>query len=388
LATFLLIIIYIAFIGLGIPDSIFGAAWPAIYGEFALPVSYASFVTLTTSFCTFLSSLVSGRIINRFGTYTVTAVSTVITVFSLFAISLSGNFGFIVLLAVPLGFGGGAIDSALNNYIALYYNAMQMNLLHCFYGVGVTISPYLLSFALGSGDSWRGGYKTVALLQMLIAVCVVLSLPLWRLHRKKTLEREPEEAPVTLKFREMLGIKRLPAVWTMFFASCAVEAVCGAWGSTFLVEQKGMAVELAARTVTLYYLGIALGRLLSGLLSIKLSCKRIMLFGEITLALAVAVLLLPLGYTAGIGLFLVGLGVSPIYPNLMHLTPKLFGRSVSQSIIGTQMAFASLGIMLSPVVFGFFAERFGVGLFPCFLAIVVLMLICGGIAVQKRKSDC
>lgn len=384
MATLLLIVIYIGFIGLGIPDSLFGAAWPAIYSEWNLPVSYNSFVSLTCSLCTFFSSLLSGWVINRFGTAKVTAVSTAVTALSLLLASLSGNFLFLVLLAIPLGFGGGAIDAGLNNYVALHYNAMQMSLLHCFYGVGVSISPYLLSFALAGQGGWRGGYRWVAFLQIAISAVVILTLPLWKkVAQKPGME---EEKPVTLTIPQLLKVRGLKPVWLMFFASCTVEYLCNAWGATFLVEHKGLAEADAARTVTLYFVGLATGRLLSGLLSGKLTPKKLVILGESTLVLAVILLFLPIpAKLAWIALFLVGLGVGPIYPNLMHLTPGFFGREVSQSVMGSQMAAATMGFLLTPLIFSPLAQFAGMWMFPVYLTGVVALLAVGT-ACSKLKN--
>lgn len=386
MATLLLIVIYIAFIGLGIPDSLFGAAWPAIYAELELPVSFATFFSLTCSVCTFLSSLFSSRVINKFGTYAVTAVSTALTALSLLAISFSGNFIFLVLLAIPMGLGAGAIDSGLNNYVALHYNAMQMNFLHCFYGVGVSISPYVLSFALAGPGGWRGGYRWIAFAQIAITAILVLSAPLWKKHRQTMTPEVQEETPKTLSFRELLKLKGLPAVLILFFSSVAIEFCCGAWGSTFLVEYKHMAVDMAAKTVTFYYLGIAVGRFVAGLLSLKMKPNQLLCMGIVVTGVGLVTLALPFGPTiAAIGLFLCGFGISPIYPNLMHLTPVVFGRDISQSVVGSQMASGCLGGMLAPALFGQVAQHVHVGLFPYYLSFFFVLLV-GSYLLSVRRG--
>ena len=384
MATLLLIVIYIAFIGLGVPDSLFGAAWPAIYGEMSLPVSYAGIMSLACSVCTLIASLLSSRIINRFGTAKVTAISTVMTAAALALASFSGSFWFLLLLAVPLGFGGGAIDAGLNNYVALHYNARQMSYLHCFYGVGVSISPYLLSFALAGEGGWRGGYQWVALLQAGIALTVIVTLPLW-----KKVAQKPgmvEEKAVTLTAAQLLKVKGLKPAWVMFFTSCTVEYMCNAWGATFLVEHKGLSQADAAGSVTLYFVGLALGRFFSGLLSGKLTPKKLVILGQGILAVAVAALFLPipakLTWTA---LFFVGLGIGPIYPNLMHLTPGFFGREVSQSVMGSQMAAATLGFMVTPLIFAPLAQICGLVMFPVYLAAMVLLLAVGTGASKLKQ---
>lgn len=381
MATLLLIVIYVGFIGLGIPDSLFGAAWPAIYGEFQLPVSYHMFVSLTCSVCTLLASLFSSRVINRFGTAKVTAVSTAMTALALLLASISQNFIFLVLLAIPLGFGGGAIDAGLNNYVALHYNAMQMSFLHCFYGVGVSISPYLLSFALKGENGWRGGYQWVAFLQIAISAIVIFTLPLWKkVAQKPGME---EERPVTLSIPQLWKVKGLKPVWLMFFSSCTVEYLCNAWGATFLVEYKSMAEADAAGTVTLYFVGLALGRFLSGLFSKALTPKKLVILGQMVLLVAVVLLFLPV--PPWMGLLLVGLGIGPIYPNLMHLTPGFFGRETSQSVMGSQMAAASLSFVLTPFIFAPLAQNIGLWLFPVYLAAMALLLAVGT-ATSKLKN--
>ncbi len=384
MATLLLAVIYIAFIGLGIPDSLFGAAWPAIYGQFDLPVSYANFVTVTVSVCTFVSSLLSSKIIARLGTAKVTAYSTLMTAVSLFLISFSKSYLPMILLAVPLGLGAGAVDSALNNYVALHYNAMQMNFLHCFYGVGVSISPYLLSAAMSGEGSWQNGYRLMSAVQSGIAILTFVALPLWKKQNHIT-GREENTKP--LGILQTLKLKKMPAVMLMFAFSCAIETCCGTWGSTFLATQKGLTAEAAARTVTLYYIGIASGRFVSGLLSKKLKPRTLIFCGEILVVLAVIMLALPTNAVfAGIALFLIGFGIAPVYPNLMHLTPSIFGEDVSQSAMGVQMASASAGILIAPVIFGLLAEIAGTAALPFYMLAICAVLL-SATAVSNKASN-
>ena len=377
----LLCVIYIAFIGLGLPDSLFGTAWPAIYGEFALPLSAANCVTLIVSGGTVISSAMSARVINKFGTYTVTAVSTALTAAALFGFSVSKNLIWLCLFSIPLGIGAGAVDSALNNYVALHFSASHMNFLHCFYGVGVSVSPYIMSFAL-SGGNWRGGYRTAFIIQCVITAVIAFSRPLWKKSDKNSSE---EEKSVTLSFAQMIKTPCVKSDLALFASSCAIECTCGAWSSTFLVESKGFSADVAAKTVAMYFVGLTLGRFLSGVLSSKISSWNLIKSGLIIVFSAIIVLLLPLKSTfAALGLFLLGLGIGPVYPNIMHLTPKNFGKDVSQSIIGLQMAVAYTGITAVPPIFGFLAQKFGMKLFAPFmlvlfviLAISTLFLICG-----------
>ena len=376
MATILLIVIYIDFIGLGIPDSLFGAAWPAIYTEFGLPISYASFVTVIIYGGTVASSLLSAKVINRFGTAKVTAVSTALTAAGLLGFSFSGGLIWLCLFAVPLGLGAGAIDSALNNYIALHYKATHMSFLHCAYGVGVTLSPYLMALALSDNNDWRGGYRIAFFIQIGITAVTLFSLPLWsKIRRINTHDEEEDAAPRTLKLTELIKMPSVRAVWLIFFGSCAIEFTCGSWGSTFLVQSKGMSAENAAKIITFYYAGIAIGRFLSGILAAKLPSWRIIRIGQITIITAIGLLMLPLPvYVAAAGLFLVGLGNGPIYPNLIHLTPKNFGRDISQSVMGSQMAAASIGIMVMPPMFGLLAQGISTDIFPYFLLIMFAVM--------------
>lgn len=374
MATLLLIVIYVAFIGLGVPDSLFGTAWPAIYREFALPLSSAGAVTLTISGCTVISSLLSARAINRFGTGKITAVSTAMTAAALLGFSVSGNLFWLCLFAVPLGLGAGAIDTALNNYVALHYKATHMSFLHCFYGIGVSLSPYLMSLALSAG-SWRAGYRTAFWIQAAIALVTIFTLPLWKRANPPSHEEEGE-APRTLSLAEVSRIPSARAVWLVFIGSCAIEYTCGTWGSTFLVEAKGLAAQTAAQIVTLYYAGMALGRFLSGVLATKITSWRLIHMGQGVLLAALVLVLLPLpSFVAVAGFFLIGLGNGPIFPNLIHLTPKNFGADISQSVMGTQMAASYIGIMLMPPLFGLIAQAVGASAFPYFLLVMFAVML-------------
>lgn len=381
MATFLLIVIYISFIGLGIPDSLFGTAWPAIYTEFNLPISSASFVTMTVSACTVISSLASAAAINRFGTNKVVAASTVLSAVTLLCFSFADSFLWLILLAIPHGFAAGCIDSGLNNYVALHYNAMQMNFLHCFYGIGVSVSPFLMSVALGADNDWQGGYRTMFLFQAVISLITVLALPLWNKAHPKT-EVSKEDVPRTVSILQLMKIPEVRAVWIMFITTCAVEITAGAWSSTFLVNSRNMTAEAAARVVTLFYIGLTLGRFLSGLLAKKLAMWRLVQLGVGVVFLGILLVLLPLpAEIVFAGLFLIGLGVGPTFPNLTQLTPINFGRDISQSVIGSQMAVSYFGIMFLPPLFGLLAQHLSTDIFPWFLLLmnsifVVSMFFC------------
>lgn len=387
MATLLLVVIYVAYIGLGLPDSLFGTAWPAIYQDLNLPISLATVVTTLNTICSVASSLFSAGIINRFGTAKVTAVSTTLTAVALMGHAFSGNVLWLCFWSIPLGLGAGAVDTALNNYVALHYKASHMNFLHCFYGVGISLSPYLMSMALGATGSWQGGYRMASYVQFAIAAVTIIALPVWKKAHATDTEGGEEEAPRTLSVKEMLKIPSLKVLWFVFCGSCAIEFTCGVWGSTFLVEGKGMAVDTAALVVTFYFAGMALGRFLSGILTKWLTSWKIIFIGEGVMLLAIIILALPLPPAfAAIALFMMGLGNGPIYPNLTYLTPENFGRDVSQSVMGSQMAAAYVGIIAMPPIYGFLAEKTGTGIMPVYLFVLYVMMIAANIVFMKMRG--
>lgn len=375
MATTLLIIIYIAFIGLGIPDSLFGTAWPAIYSEFELPISFGSFVTVIVSCGTVLSSVISSKIISRLGTNKVSAYSTLLTALALLGFSFAPNLWVMCFLAIILGIGAGAIDVALNNYVALHYSATHMSFLHCFYGVGVSVSPYILSLVIAGNFGWRGGYRIAFAIQLIITLLLFLSLPLWRKAHGGENESE-ENTHKDLSVGSVLKIPGVKMMCSLFIASCAIECTCGGWGSTFLVEYKHLPAEKAAQIIMIYYIGMTLGRFLSGVLAAKLHSWKIIKLGQIVMGLALLLLILPGGvYLCALGMFLIGLGNGPLFPNFNYLTPENFGSDVSQSVIGIQMASAYIGIMLAPTLCGLLGQVFGMVIFPYYLILFYAIMI-------------
>lgn len=375
MATALLIIIYIAFIGLGIPDSLFGTAWPAIYSEFELPISFGSFVTIIISCGTVLSSVISSKIISRLGTNKVSAHSTLLTALALLGFSFAPNLWVMCFWAIILGIGAGAIDVALNNYVAIHYSATHMSFLHCFYGVGVSVSPYILSLVIAGNFGWRGGYRIAFAIQLIITLLLFLSLPLWRKAHGGENESE-ENTHKDLSFGSVLKIPGVKMMCSLFIASCAIECTCGGWGSTFLVEYKHLPAEKAAQIIMIYYIGMTLGRFLSGVLAAKLHSWKIIKLGQIVLGLALLLLILPVGvYLCALGMFLIGLGNGPLFPNFNYLTPENFGSDISQSVIGIQMASAYIGIMVAPAVCGLLGQVFGMVIFPFYLIVFYAIMI-------------
>ena len=374
MATILLIVIYIAFIGLGVPDSLIGSAWPAIHTELNIPVEAVSVITFLISGCTVLSSMFSAKILNKLGTATVTAFSTAMTAAALLGYSFTSSFWFMIPLAIVLGLGAGAIDSGLNNYVALHCKASHMNFLHCFYGVGVSLSPYLMSQAL-SNVGWRGGYRYAFYVQLAITILLILSVPLWK-KTSSSEETEEAEKSVNLTLLQMAKKSEVRLVWIIMLVTNAIEYACGVWGSTYLVEAKGFGTEHGAIALTIYYVGMSIGRFVSGLLADKISTWKRIGIGMVILAPAVAIMLLPLhGVVSVIGLFFIGLGNGSIYPNMIHLTPHNFGKEVSQSIMGSQIAFAYIGVMLAPPAVSLVSGLFGIKVYPILLALLYVTMV-------------
>ena len=371
--AFLLVVIYIAFIGLGVPDSLIGSAWPAIHSEMNIPVEAVSILTFIISGCTVLSSMFSAGILNKLGTSKVTAFSTAMTAAALLGFSFTRSFWVMIPLAVALGLGAGAIDSGLNNYVALHFKASHMNFLHCFYGVGVSLSPYLMSQAL-SDAGWRGGYRYAFYVQTAITILLMVSIPLWK--KSSSGGQTDDESSTNLSVLQMAKMPEIRLVWVIMLATNAIEYACGVWGSTYLVEEKGFSPEHGALALTIYYVGMSIGRFVSGLLSDKISTWKRIGIGSAILAPAIAVMLLPLhGAVTVAGLFLVGLGNGSIYPNMIHLTPHNFGKEVSQSVMGSKIAFAYIGVMLAPPMVSFISGVFGIKVYPVLLAVLYAIMV-------------
>lgn len=384
MATLLVIIIFVTYVGLGIPDSLFGTAWPAIYTELDLPMSYSNFVTGLMYTGTIISSLLSSRLVNKFGTALVTAFSTALTAVAILGFSFSNNMLMLCLCAIPLGLGAGAIDNVLNNYVALNYKATHVNFLHCSYGVGVTLSPFLMSIALGNSNNWQGGYKTMFFFQLALTIICFASLPVWKkVKEQKSEEEETRVVPVC----ELLSIPIARASLVIYFGSCAIESVCLAWGSTFLVNSKGLTPEKAAQMITFYFIGMTLGRFLSGVLVNKISPKSIIVIGESITLVAIILTFAGNSKIAGTGLFLIGLGNGPIFPNMTHLTPIHMGRDVSQSFIGLQGAVSYGSILLSPITFGLLAQNLTTDIFSIFLIIAWIITVVSTFIMLKYSKS-
>ena len=373
MVSLLLAIIYLSFISLGLPDSLLGSAWPVMYRELGAPISYAGVISMIISGGTILSSLMSDKITQKIGTGLVTAVSVLLTASALFGFSVSGSFWMLCVFAVPYGLGAGAIDAALNNYVALHYNSRQMSWLHCFWGVGASISPYIMSYALSGGLGWRSGYRIVSVIQIAITLVVFFSLPLWVKRNSAAEGDENYEAPIGIM--GALKIKGVIFVLIAFLAYCAFESTCGLWASSYLVEYRGVDSQTAARFASLFYLGITAGRFLCGFIADKLGDKTMIRLGIGVMAVGVLLLMLPLetDTTALLGLAVIGLGAAPVYPSIIHSTPTNFGKENSHAIIGIQMASAYVGSTFMPLVFGFLAQHITIAIYPFYLGLFILL---------------
>ena len=366
----LLPIIYLAFISLGLPDSLLGSAWPSLYPVLGVPVSSMGLLSMLTSLGTIVSSLQSDRLTRTFGTGKVTAFSTALTALALFGFSVSRSFWMLCLWAVPYGLGAGSIDAALNNYVALHYKSRHMSWLHCMWGVGTVISPMLMSRALSAGQGWSSGYRTVACLQTVIAAILFCSLPLWK--GRAASADSPDPAAKALRLGEVFRIPGAKEVMACFFCYCALETTAGNWASSYLTLTKGVPAETAAAFAGLFYTGITVGRALCGFITFKLNDTQMIRLGQGVLAAGVAALFLPAPRILSLaGLVLIGVGCAPIYPSIIHSTPDHFGADKSQAVIGIQMASAYVGNLVMPPLFGLIANRITPALFPVYLLVLL-----------------
>lgn len=370
--SFLLAMIYLSFISLGLPDALLGAAWPSMYPQFHVPVSYMGIISMTISASTVVSSLMAHRLINRFGTGKVTAFSTGVTGLAMLGFFLSGNFWLLLLIAIPYGLGAGCVDAALNNYVAIHYESRHMSWLHCMWGVGASVGPYIMGFALTNGQGWNMGYCYVALLQLMLTVVLFASLPQW----KQTAAGEKTTVQKTLSISQILKITGVKEIMVAFFCYCALELTAGQWASSYFVIKDGIPAEKAASLASLFYIGITSGRAISGFVTMKLSDTQMIRLGQGIIAVGIGLMLLPLGTIATVaGLLMTGFGCAPIYPCVIHSTPYYFGAANSQLIIGVQMASAYVGNLLMPTLFGLIADFLGAEVLPLYLGAILLLMV-------------
>ena len=370
--TLLLALIYIAFVSLGLPDSLLGSGWPAIHMEMNVPVSYMGIISMIISGGTIVSSLLSDKLTRKLSARIVTVISVFLTALALFGFSFSTQFWMLIVFAVPYGLGAGAIDAALNNYIALHYSSKHMSWLHCFWGVGTIISPFVMSYALINA-TWHNGYRIVGVMQLAIAVLLLVTLPVWKVN-KKAIVAEGKSVGLL----EALKIKGVPFLLTGFFAYCAAEATAMYWASTYFSEVKNMPAEMSSLLASLFYIGITVGRFISGFITNKLGDRKMIILGTCILFCGIALLLIPMDdvIVSQIGFIVIGFGCAPIYPCIIHSTPNNFGEENSGAIIGIQMASAYVGSTFIPPLFGFLGNLIGFQIMPVYLTVFFVLMIC------------
>lgn len=382
--TVLLVIVYIAFISLGLPDAILGSAWTMIYEDLNVPISYAGLVTMIITGGTIVSSFFSGKMIKKFGTGKVTTFSVFLTAMGLLGVYFAPSFIWICLLAIPLGLGAGAVDTALNNFVANHYEAKHMNWLHCFWGIGATSGPFIMSFYLLKENGWRSGYATIGIIQAILVVGLFLSLPLWRKFEDSNEEEKESSTPINVG--ALLKLPGAKPTLIAFLCYCGIELTTGLWASSFLVFDSGLSAGVSAKWVSLYYLGITVGRFLAGFLSMKLNNKQMIRLGQLICLLGVVLLMIHFSNNFKlVGLILIGLGCAPIYPAMLHETPNKFGQELSQDIMGIQMATAYVGSTIVPPLFGMISKFSGFGILPGFLLIFIIVML---LSTERANKIC
>ncbi|MDR2952678.1 MAG: MFS transporter [Treponema sp.] len=385
-STIILIIIYISFISLGLPDSLLGSAWPSMYKGLNVPLHYAGYVSMIVAGGTVISSFLSEKVIRRFGTGAVTAFSVLMTAAALWGISFSRVFGLLCLWAIPLGLGAGSVDAALNNYVALHYKAKHMSWLHCFWGIGASIGPIIMSFFLISRNSWNLGYRAIGLIQTCLVATLFITIGLWGKVKSTTSDGENKSSQGP-EYKEIFRTPGVKQILIAFFCYCSMESIAGLWGSSFLVMEKNIAPEIAAQWISLYFIGITSGRFISGFLTYKLNNRQMVRLGQGLIACGVIMLMLPLGKALLLpGFFTIGLGCAPIYPSLLHETPRNFGNDKSQAIMGIQMASAYIGTTFMPPLFGRIASYISFVIFPLFIGAILILNITM-VEVLNKKID-
>ena len=381
MTTILLFVIYISFISLGLPDSILGSAWPTMYQELDVPVSYAGIIAVIIAFGTIVSSLQSDRLTLKLGPGKVTAISVALTAFALFGFSISSSFLMLCLFAIPYGLGAGSVDACLNNYVALHYKGWHMSLLHCMWGVGAVTGPNIMAYALTNNKGWNLGYFYISMLQIGLTVILLFSLPLWKKRERIVDGRETK----SLSLREVVKIKGVKEVLLCFLCYCGVEQSAGLWASSYLNMYKGVPAEEAARYASMFFIGITVGRGLNAIIALKLKDRTMVRIGLTIIAIGIIVMIIPASSIITlIGLILIGLGCAPIYPSLIHATPDSFGEDKSQAVIGIQMAFAYIGVLALPPLFGFIADFTDISLLPVYITILFVVMLISFERLQKK----
>lgn len=384
--SFLLGIVYLSFISLGLPDALLGAAWPNMYQEFQVPVSYAGAISMIIAFGTIISSLQSDRFTRKFGTGMVTAVSVGITAFALWGFSISHSFILLCLWAIPYGLGAGSVDASLNNYVALHYASKHMSWLHCMWGIGATLGPYIMGAALTGGATWNTGYRIISVVQIVLTAVLVFSLPKWKRQNAASDETTTGKA---LSLKEILAIPGAKAIMICFFCYCAVEQTTMLWASSYLNLAKGVDSKTAAFFAGMFCIGITVGRGINGFIAMKLKDSQMIRMGQVIILTGIIVMILPFGQVVSIiGFSLIGLGCAPVYPSIIHSTPGHFGAERSQAIIGVQMASAYIGTCLMPPLFGLIANHVTIRLLPLYLLILLTLMVYMHERLERSQGKC
>ena len=373
--SFLLAIIYLSFISLGLPDGLLGSAWPTMSVELGVPVSFAGILSTTMSLGTILSSLFSDRLTRYFGTGRVTAYSVAMTAMALLGFSVTKNFWLLFIWAIPYGLGAGSVDASLNNYVAIHYESRHMSWLHCMWGVGATVGPYIMGYALTAGQGWNMGYRYIAMLQMILTAVLLLTLPKWN-TRETDAPKAETPARKALSLSQTIAIPGVKEVMLAFFCYCALEGTAMLWGSTYLVGKLGMDAERAASLGAMFFIGITVGRFLSGFMTMLLEDRRMIRLGHGVIAIGICLMLLSSGKGGAIvGLLMIGFGCAPIYPCLIHSTPAYFGEENSQAVIGVQVACAYLGCLSMPPLFGVLVDCISVSVMPLYMGVILIVMV-------------
>lgn len=389
MCSLLLAIIYLSFISLGLPDSLIGSAWPIMHVDLGVSMSSAGIITIIISVGTIIASFFSNALTNKLGTGLVTAISVTFTALGLIGFSFAKAFWMLCVFAIPYGLGAGAVDAALNNYVALNYPARHLSWLHCMWGVGASISPYIMSFALTGGLGWGSGFRIVFYIQISLSAILFFTLPVWKKCVKKSsnfennIDRISKNGAIEqteqkkVSTASVFGIKGIYLVFIAFFAYCAMEQTAGLWATSYLVNYKGIEATVAAKFASFFYIGITLGRGISGFFAEKLGDKRLIRFGTIIILIGILLVAIPtsVSWPSLVGLIVIGLGCAPVYPAIIHSTPDNFGKENSQAVIGVQMAFAYIGITAMPPLFGLIAEKINIGLYSAYLLVFALLML-------------
>lgn len=389
MATALLVLIYLAFISLGLPDAVLGAGWPAMRPDFGVPLAFAGFVSMTISGGTILSAVFSSRVLKRFGTGAVTAFSVGLTAAALFGFAFTPSFWWLLVAAVPLGLGAGAVDSGLNAYVAEHYESRHMSWLHSFWGVGALSGPLVLSVLLGQGGGWRMGYLWIAVVQAVLVVILIVAVPLWDKVRRRSLGDEAAAAPPAEHQPLFFPLKLRGAklALTALFLYCGIESTMGLWGGSFLFQTKGLDPAAAATWVSLFYASITVGRFLTGFVTYRVSNNDLIRTGGLVILAGVLLMLVPLPLPLTLtGFLLIGFGCAPLFPCMLHETPNRFGASNAQAMMGFQMATAYIGGTFLPPLFGWIASGTTLGLMPVFLVGYIVVLIVSSELVRRRLA--